>query len=72
MRFWPQDEHRTEYAVSSLKHVVFLSKSEGPQKWLAPCNTDAHRVAGTIDVCILEQEPYRQIKMIMQNGVLKA
>jgi hypothetical protein len=56
MRFWPQDEHPAMNAIGLLKHVVVLSKSEGPQKWLAPCSTDVHRVARTIDVCILEQE----------------
>jgi hypothetical protein len=43
-----QDEHQTCYAISLLKHVVVvLSKSEGPQKWLAPCGSDVHRVART-------------------------
>jgi hypothetical protein len=66
MRFWPQDEHQTMYAMSLLKLVVdVLSKSEGSQNWLAPCGTDVHRVARTIDVCILEQESHRQTKMIM-------
>jgi hypothetical protein len=60
MRFWPQDKHQIVYAISLLKHVVVLSKSEGPQKWLAPCGTDVHRVARTVDVCILEKESYRQ------------
>jgi hypothetical protein len=64
MRFLPQ-EHQAMYAISLLKHVVVLSKSEGPQKWLAPCGTDVHRVARTIDVCILEKESQRQNKMIM-------
>jgi hypothetical protein len=66
MRFWPQDEHQTMYAISLLKHVVVvLSKSEGPQKWWAPCGTDVHRVARIIDVCIIEQEFHRQTKMRM-------
>jgi hypothetical protein len=41
------------YAISLLEHVVVLSKFEGPQKWSAPCGTDVHRAALTIDVCIL-------------------
>jgi hypothetical protein len=54
------------HAISLLTHVfVVLNKSEGPQKWLAPCGTDVHRVARTIDVCILEQESHRQNKIIM-------
>jgi hypothetical protein len=54
------------YAISLLKHVVVvLSKSESPQKWLAPRSTDVHRVACTIDVCILEKESHRQTKMTM-------
>jgi hypothetical protein len=66
MRFWPQDEHQTMYAISLLKHiVVVLSKSEGLQKWLAPCGTDVHRVARTIDICILENDSHRQNKMKM-------
>jgi RNA polymerase-interacting CarD/CdnL/TRCF family regulator len=60
------------YAISLLKYVVVLSKSEGPQKWLAPCCTDVHRVAHTIDVSILDKESYRQNNMIMQNEVLIA
>jgi hypothetical protein len=65
MRFWPQDEHQTMYAISWLKHVVVvLSKSEGPQKWLAPCGTDVHRIARIIDVSILEKDSHRQNKMI--------
>jgi hypothetical protein len=52
--------------------VVLLSKSEGSQKWLAPCCTDVHRDARTIDVCILELESHRQTKMTMSNGELKA
>jgi hypothetical protein len=60
---WPQDVHRTMYAISLLKHVVVLSKSEGPQNWLAPCGTDVRRVAHTIDVCILEKESDRQTYM---------
>jgi hypothetical protein len=63
MRFRPQDEHQTMYAIRLLKYaVVVLSKSESPQKWLAQCATDVHRVARAIDVCILEQESYRQTK----------
>jgi hypothetical protein len=53
------------YAISLPKHVVLLSKSEGPQKWLAPCGTDVHRVSRTIDACILEKESHRQNEMIM-------
>jgi hypothetical protein len=49
-----------------------LSKSEGPQKWLAPCGTDVHRVACTIDVSILEKDSHRQKKIIMQNEELIA
>jgi hypothetical protein len=61
------------YAISFLKHVVVvLSKSEGLQKWLAPCGTDVHRVARTIDVSILENESHRQNNMIMRNEVLIA
>jgi hypothetical protein len=53
------------HAISLLDHVVvMLSKSEGPQKWLAPCRTDVHRVARAIDVCILEKESHGQTKMI--------
>jgi hypothetical protein len=56
------------YAISLLKHVVFvLSKSEGPQKWLAPCGADVHRVARTIDASILEKDSHRQNRMIVQN-----
>jgi hypothetical protein len=41
MRFWPQDEHQTMHAISLLKHVVVvLTKSEGPQTWLALCFTE--------------------------------
>jgi hypothetical protein len=58
------------YAISLLKYVVVLSKSEGPQKWLAPCGTDVHRVARTIYVSILEKESHRQNNMIMRNEVL--
>jgi hypothetical protein len=66
MRFWPQDEHPSMYAISLLKHVVVvLSKSEGLQKWLAPCGADEHRVVRTIDVCILEKESHRYSKTIM-------
>jgi hypothetical protein len=61
------------YAISWLKRVVdVLSKSEAPQKWLAPCRTDVHRVARTIDVSILEKESYRQNNMIMRNEVFGA
>jgi hypothetical protein len=72
MRFWPQDEHQTMYAISLLKHVVVLSKSEGPQEWLAPCGTDVDNVARTIDVSILEKESHRKNNMIMRNEVLIA
>jgi hypothetical protein len=72
MSFWPQHEHQTIYAISLLKLVVVLSKSEGPQKWLAPCGTDVHRVARTIDVSTLEKESHRQNNIIMQNEVLTA
>jgi hypothetical protein len=57
MRFWPQHEHQNRYAISLLKHVVVLSKSEGPQTWLAPCGTDVRSVARTIEVSILEKAP---------------
>jgi hypothetical protein len=61
------------YAISLLKHVVVvLSKSEGPQKWLAPCGTDVHKGARTIGVSILEKDYHRQNKMIMPNEVLRA
>jgi hypothetical protein len=47
------------HAFSLLKNVVVvLSKSESPQKWLAPCGADVNRVARTINVCILEQESH--------------
>jgi hypothetical protein len=73
MRFWPQDEHKSIYAFSWLKHVVVvLRKSEGTQKWLAPCGTDVHRVALTIDVSILEKDSHSQNKITMQNEVLIA
>jgi hypothetical protein len=73
MRFWPQDQQNHIYAFSWLKHVVVvLSKSEGPQKCLAPCGTDVHRVARQIDVSILEKDSHRQNKIIMQNEVLIA
>jgi hypothetical protein len=73
MRFWPQDELKNIYAFSWLKHVVVvLSKSEGPQKWLAPCGTDVHRVSRTIDVSILEKDSHRQNKIRMRNEVLIA
>jgi hypothetical protein len=42
---WQQDGHQIMYAISLLKHdvvVPVLSKSEGPQKWLAPSGTDVH------------------------------
>jgi hypothetical protein len=66
MRFWPQDEHQVMFAISLLKLlVVVLSKSEGLQEWLAPCGTDVHRVARTIDACILEKESHMQVQMIM-------
>jgi hypothetical protein len=65
LRCWPQDKHQIIHASSLLKHVVVLSKSEGQQKWLAPCGTDAHRIARTIGVCILEQESLRQTEMTM-------
>jgi hypothetical protein len=39
---------------SFLKHIVaLLSKSEGLQTWLAPCGTDMHSAAHTIDVHVL-------------------
>jgi hypothetical protein len=70
MRFWPHDEHQTMSEISWLKHVVVvLRKSEGPQKWLAPCGTDVHRVARTIDVSILEMDSHRQNKIIVRNEV---
>jgi hypothetical protein len=65
MMFWPQDEHQAMYAIRLHKRVVMLSKSEGPQKWLAPYGTDVQRVACTIDVCVLERKSHRQTKMIM-------
>jgi hypothetical protein len=49
-----------------------LSKSEGPQKWLAPCGADVHRVPRTIDVSILEKDSHRQNNIIMRNEVLIA
>jgi hypothetical protein len=56
--------------ISWLKHVVVvLSKSEGPQKWLAPCGTDVQRVARTIDVSLLEMDSHRQNKIIVRNEV---
>jgi hypothetical protein len=68
MRLSTQDEHKNIYAFSWLKHVVVvLSNSEGPQKWLAPCGKDVHRVACTIDVSILEKDSHRHIKIIMRN-----
>jgi hypothetical protein len=72
MRFWAHHEHQNMYAISLLKHVVVvvLSKSEGPQKWLAPCGTDVHRLALTIDVSILEKEAHRQHNMTIVNEVL--
>jgi hypothetical protein len=45
--------------------VVVLSKSEGPQKWLASCGADVHKVARAIGVCILEKDSNRQKRMIM-------
>jgi hypothetical protein len=36
---WPQDEHQIMHEIRLLKHVV-LRKSEGSQKWLAPCGTE--------------------------------
>jgi hypothetical protein len=70
MRFWPHVQHTQKNAISWLKHVVVvLSKSEGPQKWLARCGTEVHRVARTIDVSILEKGSHRQNNMIMQNEV---
>jgi hypothetical protein len=73
MMLWPHDKHQTMYAISLLNHVVvLLSTSEGSQKWFAPCGTDVHGVACTIDVCIVEQESHRQTKMIMWNGALRA
>jgi hypothetical protein len=66
MRFWQHDEHQTIYAISLLKHlVVVLGNSERLKKWLAPCVTVVHRVARTVDVCILEKDSHRQNKMIM-------
>jgi hypothetical protein len=57
------------YAISLLQHVVVVVVvvilSEGRQKWLAPCGTDVHIVARTINVCILEQESRRQTEMIL-------
>jgi hypothetical protein len=67
MRFWAQDVNQTMHAIRWLKHVVVLSKSEGPQKWLAPCGTDVHRVARTIDVSILENDSHRKNKTIIPN-----
>jgi hypothetical protein len=64
IRILPQDKHQIMYAIS-LHVVVVLSKSEGPQKWLAPCGEDVHRVARIIDVCILEKKSHRQTKMVM-------
>jgi hypothetical protein len=73
MRFCQQNRHQTMYAISLLEHVVVvLSKSEGQQKWLAPCGIDVHRVARTIDVSILEKDSHRQHKIIMRNEVLIA
>jgi hypothetical protein len=66
MRFWQHDEHQTVYVISLLKHlVVVLSNSERLQKWLAPFVTDVHRVARTVDVCILEKDSHRKNKMIL-------
>jgi hypothetical protein len=58
--------------ISLLKHVVVLSKSEGTQKWLAPCGTDVHRVAHTLDASIVEKDSHRQNNMIIRNEVLIA
>jgi hypothetical protein len=52
----PQDEHQTMHAIGLWKHVVVLSKSDGPQKWLAPRSADVHRGAPAIDVCTLEKD----------------
>jgi hypothetical protein len=60
MRLWPQGEHHTMYAYSLLEHVV-LSKSECLQKWVAASGTDVHKVARTVDVCILEKDSRRQM-----------
>jgi hypothetical protein len=60
MRFWPRDEHTSMYAISLLKQVVVvLSKSEGLQKWMAPCGTDMHRVARTINDYFLKKDSHR-------------
>jgi hypothetical protein len=59
-------------AISLLKHVVVLVKSEGLQKLLAPCSADGHRGAHTVDVCIVEKHSHRQNKMIMCSEVLRA
>jgi hypothetical protein len=63
VRFWPQDEHQTLYAISLLKHVVILL-NEGLQK-LTTLGIDVNIVARTIDVCICKQESHRQPKLIM-------
>jgi hypothetical protein len=60
---------RTDSACLLNHVVVVLSKSEGPQKWLAPSGTDVHRVARPIDVSILKKESHRQKHMVMQNDV---
>jgi hypothetical protein len=48
------------HGMKVLLHVV-LSKSEGSQKWLARTEY-VHRVAGTLDVCILGQDSHGQLK----------
>jgi hypothetical protein len=53
------------YAISLLKFAVVLNKYEFPQNWLALCSTDVHRVARTVDDCILEKDSHRQNKMLM-------
>jgi hypothetical protein len=72
MRFRPQDEHQTMYVISLLKRVGVLTKSEGSQKWLAPSDTDLHRVARAIDVCSLKKDSLRQTAMILWNAGLRA
>jgi hypothetical protein len=71
MRFWPQRDHQSMYAISALKGVVVvLGKSEGPHKCSAPCSTDVHRLARAIVVSILEKESHRQHNMEMRNEVV--
>jgi hypothetical protein len=54
MRFVPQDKHQTMYAISVLKHVVVgLGKSEGRQKWLAPCGTDPDKMCTELLVLLI-------------------